>query len=329
MRSMETMTVLPANFHVRPAAWIDVQDIVQLVYASCEAHGDNTQAASADDLRRDWQTPGFNLETDSWVVADSEDRPVAYQGFVNQHAHASLSTYGHVHPQFQSLGLGTFLLAALNERARQEILLAPPDTRVFLRNRLFGKDALGRKIHENVGFHPIRFSWRMEITLADAPQHVSWPNGVELRPYISGENNHTIYEAEDEAFTDHWGHNRTPYEKWEARRLKRENFDPSLWHVAWAGKEIAGFSLCRYRQGIGWVGTLGVRRPWRKQGLGYALLLQSFAEFHKRGQNVIGLNVDASNPTGATRLYERAGMKVASEFVIYEKEYRAGREPEE
>jgi ribosomal protein S18 acetylase RimI-like enzyme len=80
---------------------------------------------------------------------------------------------------------------------------------------------------------------------------------------------------------------------------------------------------------IGWVGSLGVRRPWRKQGLGEALLLHSFGEFHKRGQNVIGLGVDAASPTGATRLYQRAGMHVAAEYVIYEKELRPGRDPEE
>src|SRR5512133_2938186 len=164
-KSTPDMVSLPANFHARPAAWIDAHDIVQLIYASCTIKGDITQAASADDLRRDWQTPGFNLETDSWVVTDSEDRPVAYQDFTNQHAHASLRTYGHVHPQFTNLGIGAFLLAALDERARQEILLAPPYARVFLRNRLFVKDTFGRKIHEAAGFNPIRFSWRMEITL--------------------------------------------------------------------------------------------------------------------------------------------------------------------
>jgi ribosomal protein S18 acetylase RimI-like enzyme len=81
--------------------------------------------------------------------------------------------------------------------------------------------------------------------------------------------------------------------------------------------------------GIGWVGTLGVRRPWRKKGLGLALLLHSFGEFHKRGMKTIGLIVDAANPTGATHLYQKAGMHIASEFVIYEKELRPGREPEE
>jgi hypothetical protein len=39
--------------------------------------------------------------------------------------------------------------------------------------------------------------------------------------------------------------------------------------------------------------------------------------------------VDASNPTGATRLYKRVGMQVAGEYVLYEKELRPGRELEE
>lgn len=93
--------------------------------------------------------------------------------------------------------------------------------------------------------------------------------------------------------------------------------------------EIAGYSLCRYRMGNGWVDALGVRRPWRKLGLGEALLLHSFAEFHQRGTQTIGLIVDSQNPSGATRLYQKVGMHANAEFVYYEKELRPGREPEE
>jgi ribosomal protein S18 acetylase RimI-like enzyme len=99
--------------------------------------------------------------------------------------------------------------------------------------------------------------------------------------------------------------------------------------IAWDGDQIAGFSLNRYRMGSGWIGTLGVRRPWRKRGLGEALLLHSFGEFYRRGTKTVGLGVDAQNPTGATRLYQKAGMYPASEFVIYEKELRPGREIDE
>jgi hypothetical protein len=36
--------------------------------------------------------------------------------------------------------------------------------------------------------------------------------------------------------------------------------------------------------------------------------------------------VDAQNPTGATRLYERAGMHVVQEHIHFEKELRSGYE---
>jgi ribosomal protein S18 acetylase RimI-like enzyme len=94
--------------------------------------------------------------------------------------------------------------------------------------------------------------------------------------------------------------------------------------IAWDGNEVAGFSQNRFRKGIGWIGTIAVRRPWRGKGLGIALLRHTFGEFYKRGMTTIGLGVDSSNLTGATRLYQRAGMYVAGEFSLYEKELRAG-----
>ena len=96
--------------------------------------------------------------------------------------------------------------------------------------------------------------------------------------------------------------------------------------IAWEGEEIAGFALNRYRTGIGWIRMLGVRRPWRKRGLGEALLFHSFGEFYRRGMKTIGLGVNAHNPTGATRLYQKVGMYAASGHVTYEKELRPGRE---
>ncbi len=77
---------------------------------------------------------------------------------------------------------------------------------------------------------------------------------------------------------------------------------------------------------MGWVATLGVRRNWRRQGIALALLHHSFGEFYRRGVRKVGLGVDAGSLTGATRLYEKAGMHVASQFDKYEKEIRAGKE---
>jgi hypothetical protein len=61
--------------------------------------------------------------------------------------------------------------------------------------------------------------------------------------------------------------------------------------------------------------------------LGKALLTASFHELYKQEFTTIGLTVDtANNSTGATQLYEHSGMQIASQYVLYKKEYRAGLE---
>ena len=76
----------------------------------------------------------------------------------------------------------------------------------------------------------------------------------------------------------------------------------------------------------GFVDALGVRRPWRRSGLGLALLHQCFSAFYQRKTRTVKLMVDSRNLTGATRLYERAGMRVTQLHYTYEKELRPGKE---
>jgi mycothiol synthase len=61
-------------------------------------------------------------------------------------------------------------------------------------------------------------------------------------------------------------------------------------------------------------------------GLGMALLRHSFGEFYHRSARKVALEVDSQNLTGATRLYERAGMHATRQYDIYEKELRTGEE---
>jgi mycothiol synthase len=75
---------------------------------------------------------------------------------------------------------------------------------------------------------------------------------------------------------------------------------------------------------MGWVARLGVRRPWRRQGLGEALLRTSFARFQTVGYTRAGLMVDASSLTNAVALYERAGMHVQKRTLVYRKMLRGG-----
>ncbi len=324
-----TQVPLDPSLTLRPAAWADLEGVTQLILDVCTADGDPTIAVTSEELAREWKSEDFHLETDAWVVQAPNGQIVGYEEFSNRHVHAKYSGDGYVHPDYLGRGIGTAMLRALDERALEEMKLAEPDLRVYIRNGLAAGDTYGREMHEAQGYQPIRFSWHMEINLTEAPSAPVWPEGVEVRPFVLDDHNQAVFEAHEEAFSDHWGHTPGTYADWQTRMTHHEDFDPSLWFIAWDGDQIAGYSLCRYRMGIGWVGSLGVRRPWRKHGLGMALLLHSFGEFHKRGMNTIGLGVDASNPTGATRLYQKAGMKITAEYVIYEKEYRPGRDIEE
>lgn len=322
-------TLLDSTLKLRTAQWADLNAVAQLIYDVCEDDGDTTVAVTPDELKIEWQKDGFNLETDALIVQTDDGRIVGFEEFTNTHEHYSLNTDGYVHPDFTGRGIGTTLLRAVEVRAREAMKLAEPDLRVFLRSTIDNRDEASNDLHKAEGYFPKRYHWRMEIKLEDAPPVAVLPNDIELRPFNREEHARLVWEAQNESFRDHWGSHDISFEDWEHGKFSREDFDPTLWMIAWDGGQIAGFSQNRFRMGVGWIGTLGVRRPWRKMGLGLNLLQYSFGEFYKRGTKTIGLGVDASNPTGATRLYQRAGMYVASEFLTYEKELRAGRSLEE
>jgi mycothiol synthase len=232
---------------------------------------------------------------------------------------------GYVHPNYKNTNVGERLIQRAEERAWEIVPLVPAEERVYIRSGMHVTDKYFRALHEKSGYAPIRYYWRMEINLEDSPTIQPLPTGLEFRPFDKETQLRMVWEVENETFRDHWGSHESQYEEWYQRKVESPEFDPTLWLVAWAGDEIAGISQNRYLNEMGWIGTLGVRRAWRKKGLGLAFLTHSFAEFYKRGTKKIGLGVDAANPTGATRLYEKAGMSVANEYVSYEKELRVGK----
>jgi mycothiol synthase len=313
------------KFQLRPARLEDAQEVAALAFAVCSADGDPALALSAEDLLQYWQEPGYDIHTDTWIAVTGDGKIVGYEEIFNRHAFVSFEGDGYVLPGFEGQGIGSALLQAMEVRAREMMRAADPGLRVEVRNSMHIHDARARELHEHEGYAPVRYAWRMEINLDEPPVVPGLPDGIELRPFQAEKHARLLFEAVDEAFQDHWGYLPMNYDLWHNHNLEREGFDPSLWYVAWDANQVAGMSLCRYRQGIGWVNTLAVRRPWRKGGLGLGLLLHSFGEFHRRGDKIVGLGVDSENQTGATRLYKRAGMHVASEHVTYLKELRPGK----
>jgi mycothiol synthase len=188
--------------------------------------------------------------------------------------------------------------------------------------QITSEDHATRGVYESSGYRLVRYGLEMRAALDEQPPAPAWPEGLSVRTYEPGRDDRALYEADEEAFADHWEHVPVPYGDWRAAELERPDLDPSLVFLAEEGDELAGFALClpsRAGQPIGWVEVLGVRRRWRRRGLALALLRHAFRAFRARGLPAAGLEVDAENLTGAVRLYERAGMRPVSQWVTYEK----------
>lgn len=323
---MTKKAALDPSLNLRPARWSDLNAVAKLTHDVAEMEGDASFVLTAEELANAWKGEGFSVERDVFVVETRDGRMVGSEEFYSEQDRCKFKADGCVHPEFRGLGIGTSLLEKAGERAQAEMELAESDVRVRIRSLINNKDETAHALFRAEGYSPIRYYWRMEIKLQEALPTVTFPAGIELRPFVKDQHAVAVWQANNEAFRDHWGSHDRTYEDWSHVIFGNPNFDPTLWMIAWDGSQVAGFSQNRFRMGIGWIGTIGVCRPWRNTGLGLALLQHSFGEFYKRGMKTIGLGVDAQNPTGATRLYKKAGMVPASEFVTYEKELRPGRE---
>jgi ribosomal protein S18 acetylase RimI-like enzyme len=175
-----------------------------------------------------------------------------------------------------------------------------------------------------LGFEPVRHSYRMEIDLGNEVREPALPQAISTRT-ATPDDYRAVYDAAVEVWQDTNDPIDESFDEWAHWHIERDSHDPTLWFLALAGDELAGFALGRtdpVDPHAGYVSMLGVRRAWRRQGLGEALLLRSLAAFRERGLTRGTLGVDASSVTGATRLYERAGMRVYRDTVFLERAVR-------
>ncbi|HEX9841973.1 MAG TPA: GNAT family N-acetyltransferase, partial [bacterium] len=199
----------------------------------------------------------------------------------------------------------------------------PAGGRALLISGVAGTDPAGQALHLAAGYTQVGESWIMRVEHAAPPPAPRWPAGVELRPLRPGVDERLAHELVNETFGDLSDYRPVPYTNWANRMHTRAGYDPNFWFLTWApgpdGDTLAGAALCFVEDGKGWVSQIGVRRPWRRQGLGLALLHHAFGAFFAAGQPVVELGVDAANATGAARVYERAGMAVSRRYVRFEK----------
>jgi GNAT superfamily N-acetyltransferase len=326
---------LPEGFTVRGAALDDADRALTLFnrWSQAVIHEDDLSDAAV--LRTEWVSPGFDPAEDIRLVFSPQGELVGYiEVWTTNKPPVHPWIWGRVDTRYEGRGIGTYLLAWAEARALKALDELAPDLRFAPRVGIPREATAARKLFEDAGYRHIRSFYTMRINMDAPPPAPQLPGGITIRTCNPETDLEAVYLATDESFRDHFGHVDAPFEEGFARfkhfMTADENFDPALWFLAMDGDEIAGVSLCREKSfenpDIGWVNTLGVRRPWRKRGIGLALLRHSFGELYRRGKRMAGLGVDAESLTGALRLYEAAGMYVHRTFDQFEKEIRAGKE---
>jgi len=327
-------TKLPTGFTIRPATLEDIPAVVAVSNIFSKQYLD-VEDFSINDTKTEWGEPNFSPQDDVRLVFSPEGMLVGYiEVWTTSNPPVHPWIWARVHPDYEGRGIATNLMAWGEKRAREAITRCPDDARVAMRA---GNDSTIEPAIDLItgcGYQAIRYFFRMLIEMDAPPPEPKWVDGIILKPYNPEEDAEAIYRADDDIFQDHFGYIQEPFDEGFKRFMhhmtQSDAYDPSLWFLAMDGDEIVAISLCRkwsYEdKDTGYVSILGVRRPWRKKGLGLALLQHSFGEFFRRGKHKVSLGVDGENLTGALKLYEKAGMYVHRRFDSYEKEIRPGRE---
>jgi GNAT superfamily N-acetyltransferase len=308
---VEGLAVVPAG----PADAAAVTEVVAALESSL--YPQTSTVFAREDLEEEWSD--LDLERFTRVVRTG-GHVVGY-GAVRDRGELWRAE-GYVHPDAQGRGIGKLLAAEL------ELVAADRGAR-RIHNGVYEADAAANRLLESIGYRSVRIFREMRIELDRPPPLATWPDGLHVVAFDRDRDASAFHAAQQEAFADHWEHTPRDLESWSRSHLKSERFDPTLWCVVRAGDDIAAGTICTAdTYGGGFVQILFTRRPWRKQGIGAALLTDAFRRLWERGERSVGLGVDAASATGAFRLYERAGMTPALGWVMFEKELREPTEEE-
>jgi mycothiol synthase len=180
------------------------------------------------------------------------------------------------------------------------------------------------------GFEFLKQNARMAMSLEGVPATAPEPPpGVTVRPVDPGDQDEMrrFHATIEEAFRDS-DHRATDYPTWRERVAAESSVSYDEWFVGAVDGEWAGVlqsSDSGLADGEGWVRFLAVLRPYRKKGVGAALLRRAFASYVGKGRVKAGLGVDLDNPTQAVRLYRAVGMTPQYAANIYQRTLAAAR----
>lgn len=313
------MSALPRGWSTRRPTLDDIPDILKLAHAS-DIASTGEPDFTAEEVRQALTGPHTDMAQDCWLALDDTGAIVgwAYPGNPTGGSRDFVEVFvwpGRGAPAMRPLL--DLMMARVHERAR--MFGHSPYT---VRAGALPTEAAWIDALTEAGFVFVKQHARMRMSLdgvsATPPPP---PPDVTVRPVEPSELR-DFHEVIEEAFRDS-DHRATDFDTWRAQVDAESSVSWDEWFAAFVDGRLVG-ALQSSDSGVeddeGWVKYLAVLRPYRRRGVGEALLRHAFAAYAAKGRRTAGLGVDLANPTKAARLYTAVGMRPLYQANIYQVE---------
>lgn len=308
----------------------DYPAIAALIQAAAVADGIDS-ATTPDDVANNYAHLTNSDPARDMIMAEVDGELVSYwRGEWRDEPGGPLVYFvvGYVAPMWRALDIDRAALRWLENRLRDVAAGHDPARPKFFQYFQGKLDDYSGRLMASEGYSIVRYGQEMvRPTLDDIPDF-PLPDGLEVRP-VKPEHLRAIWDADVEAFRDHWGFSEPTEEDYQAWVDNKVTFQPELWQIAWdtVTDEVAGQVKAfinhteneKFGRKRGYTEFISTRRPYRRRGLARALIVRSLRLQRDTGMTESALGADSDNPTGAIRVYEDCGFVVARRTAVYRK----------
>lgn len=306
----------------------DYQVVADLVVDEAKADGQTDSVVTADEVEvafrntehmnvaRDFRFVEVAGEAIAYVTTrwwDEIDGPRVYRHMCK------------VAAEWRNQGIGSAMLDWAQGHLAERAALHDTDRLKVYRTDVDEGATGSAALLEANGYQPIQHGATLVRPNLDGIPDAPLPDGLEVRP-VQEDELRTIWEADTEAFRDHWGFSEPTEKDWTAF-LEFPYRDEALWKIAWEGDRVVG-QVRTFINGPenqqnnrkrGWTEFISTAREWRGKGVASALICASLRDLAAAGMEEAALGVHVENPHGAYRLYQSLGFEVVSFGTTYEK----------
>ena len=303
-------TLTQRDLHAGDAAAVtEVLDAMQRAEPVDEVYGEQ-------DVIEEMTAPGVDLGRASIGIFD-DDRLVAFGWLrVSPPSPAwKAQQLAGVHPDYVGRGIGRLILRQLEAKAVEVRDLDAPGLPGELKIWLDPERPRTVALVAAAGYETWRYFFRMRCDLHNPIPDLPAPADTVIRRYRPGDDE-AVRLVSNASFADHWGSTPMDRERWRADYADSSSFRPEHSWVAVLDDEVVAFVMTSEFEAeslqrgypTGYIARVGTARDARGRGIAGALLARTLRGLAAAGYRYAELGVDADSPTGAGRLYQRAGF---------------------